>query len=200
MGNNQSTERPIALHPLKIGVVCRQPSTYRLVHLDSPAIEVLTDFIQISPAMIRPDATSQQATAMMVSRSLRFLFVVNSDDGIVGVVTARDLTGPRASLALQHKGCKPGEVLVEDIMTPREDMEAMTMQDVMQADVGEVLATLKKVGRQHALVTEADSATGVEFVRGIFSATHIGRHLGVPVGNFEVASTFSEIEAALVNT
>ena len=198
--SQQSAERPITLRPLKIGAVCRQPSTYRLVRLESPAIEVMTDFMQTTPAMIRPDATSRQATAMMVSRSLRFLFVVNSDDGIIGVVTARDLTGPRANQALQNKGGKPGDVVVEDVMTPRENMEAMTMQDVIQADVGDILATLKQVGRQHALVTESDASTGVEFVRGIFSATQIGRFLGVPVGNFEVASTFAEIEAALVNT
>ena len=81
--------RPISLHPLKIGAVCSQPSTYRLVQLDTPAFEVMTDFQDVSPAMIRPEASVSQATAMMVARNLRFLFVVNSGDGIIGVVTAR---------------------------------------------------------------------------------------------------------------
>jgi predicted transcriptional regulator len=198
---NDIENRPVALHALKIGAVCRQPSTYRLVHLDTPAIDVMTDFQIVSPAMIRPDATVSQATAMMVSRGVRFLFVVNSDDGITGVVTARDLTGPRVSLAMQKAGsAQPGDVAVGEIMTPRENMQAMTLHDVMYADVGRILVTLKHVGRQHALVTETDSATGAEFVRGIFSATNIGRRLGVPVGAFEVASTFAEIEAALAGT
>lgn len=193
-------QKPVALQPLKVGAVCRQPTTYRLVHLNTPAIDVMTDFMQITPAMIRPDATVSQATAMMVSRGVRFLFVINSDDGITGVVTARDLTGPRISLAVQQKACKPGDLPVSEVMTPREDMEAMTLHDVMYADVGRILFTLKRIGRQHALVTENDPHTGAEYVRGIFSATHIGRRLGVPVGSFEVAKTFSEIEAALQNT
>lgn len=192
--------RPIALHPLKIGAVCSQPSTYRLVQLDTPAVDVMTDFQVVSPAMIRPEATVSQATTMMVSRNLRFLFVVNSEDGIIGVVTARDLTGAKATQLLAKKGGKPGDLMIKSIMTPRESMEAMTLQDVMHADVGRILVTLKHVGRQHALVTETDAVTGAEFVRGIFSATHIGRRLGVPVGSFEVGSTFAEIEAALVNT
>jgi hypothetical protein len=138
---------------------------------------------------------------MMVSRGVRFLFDVNAEDGIIGVVTARDLTGPRVSLAMQKKGiAQPGDVPARAIMTPREEMEAMTLHDVMYADVGRILVTLKAAGRQHALVTETDPVTGAEFVRGIFSATHIGRRLGVPVGAFEVAHTFAEIEAALAGT
>ena len=36
-------------------------------------------------------------------------------------------------------------------------------------------------------------------VRGLFSATHIGRLLGVPVLGFDLPRTFAEIEAALAN-
>jgi hypothetical protein len=59
-----------------------------------------------------------------------------------------------------------------------------------------ILQTLKQICRQHAIVVEAEP-TGREFVRGIFSATTIGRRLGVPIQTFEVANTFAEIEAAL---
>jgi hypothetical protein len=34
-------------------------------------------------------------------------------------------------------------------------------------------------------------------VCGIFSATQIGRQLGMPIATFEVAHTFAEIEAEL---
>jgi hypothetical protein len=56
-----------------------------------------------------------------------------------------------------------------------------------------VLETLRRAGRQHALVVER------AMVRGIFSISQIARQLGVsvPAGG-EVALTFSEIEAALV--
>ena len=67
------------------------------------------------------------------------------------------------------------------------------------ADVGHILETLKSIGRQHAIVVETDTAGGGEVVRGIFSATNIGRRLGVPIQTFEVARTFADIEAALAS-
>src|SRR5438034_1004549 len=67
------------------------------------------------------------------------------------------------------------------------------MTDFTRARVGHVLETLRRAGRQHALVVER------AMVRGIFSISQIARQLGVsvPAGG-EVALTFSEIEAALV--
>jgi hypothetical protein len=49
----------------------------------------------------------------------------------------------------------------------------------------------------YALALEKDQLTGKGIVRGIFSATQIGRQLGVPIHGFEVAHTFAEIEAGL---
>jgi hypothetical protein len=56
---------------------------------------------------------------------------------------------------------------------------------------------LKEAGRQHALVVDNDRVTGEDYVRGIFSATQIGRQLGMPILMFEVANTFAQIEAEL---
>jgi hypothetical protein len=58
------------------------------------------------------------------------------------------------------------------------------------------VATLKKSGRQHAVVVEVDR-NGGQTVRGLFSATQIARQLGVAIQTSEVARTFSEIEAQL---
>jgi hypothetical protein len=58
------------------------------------------------------------------------------------------------------------------------------------------VATLKKAGRQHAVVVERD-ARGRQLVRGLFSATQVARQLGVAIQTSEVARTFSEIEAML---
>jgi hypothetical protein len=57
--------------------------------------------------------------------------------------------------------------------------------------------TMKRHGRQHALVAETTDK-GMA-VCGIFSATRIGRQLGIPVDTTGVAGTFAELESALTH-
>ena len=77
-----------------------------------------------------------------------------------------------------------------------ERLEALNLADVRVAKVGHIVATLKKSGRQHALVVEVGDG-GRHKVRGVFSATQIARQLGVAIQPSQVAFTFSEIEATL---
>jgi hypothetical protein len=60
--------------------------------------------------------------------------------------------------------------------------------------VGHVVATLKAVGRKHLMVSEENGRR----VRGLLSASQVARQLGIEVQTFEVASSFAEVEAALV--
>ena len=79
--------------------------------------------------------------------------------------------------------------------------------DVEGARVGHVLETLRRAGRQHALVVDfeviapkslIDAPIRRTMVRGVFSISQLARQLGVSLQNVgEVARTFSEIEAAL---
>ena len=100
---------------------------------------------------------------------------------------------------LQQMGGTHADILVRDIMTPQRELEVLKLSDVSVAKVGHVLATLKASGRQHAMVVDVND-DGTQAVRGIFSATQIARQLGVQQPQFtEVARTFAEIEAALVD-
>ena len=82
-------------------------------------------------------------------------------------------------------------------MVPHGAIDVLDIDQVMRAEVGHIIATLKESNRQHALVVDRDRLTREEFVRGIFSATQIGRQLGMPIATFDVAHTFAEIEAEL---
>jgi hypothetical protein len=186
--------------PLKAGSTCRCPCEYPSIAVDSPAIDVMTDFQRVSPITIRANASLTQATNLMVSRSVRLLFVVDEDEAIIGVITARDTMGERPIKLLRERGGKHGDLIVEDVMTPQSMLEALPINEVLRAEVGHILATLKQIGRQHALVFEFDPATQRNEIRGMFSATSIGRLLGVPIQTFEIANTFAEIEAALATT
>ena len=61
---------------------------------------------------------------------------------------------------------------------------------------GDIVATLKDMGRRHALVVDHDEE-GRQKVRGIFSARQISTQLGHQIETVEVAKTFAEGGAAL---
>jgi CBS domain-containing protein len=196
----RETYKALTMNPIKPGVRCRRPTDEASATIDTPAIDLMTDFHKVSPAKIHPDATLKQATDLMVARGIRLLFVAGADDVITGVITARDTMGERPVKLLQERGGRHGDLRVADVMTPHAKVEVIELAQVLHAEVGHLLQTLKRIGRQHALVVERDPLTGVEEIRGMFSATAIGRRLGVAVQTFEVANTFAEIEAALATT
>ena len=106
--------------------------------------------------------------------------------------------GEKPLQVIAERGCKREDILVRDIMTPQHRLEVLQMDDVRGAKVGHVVATLKKSGRQHAVVVEVDR-NGKQRVCGLFSATQVARQLGVTIQTSEVARTFSEIEALLAH-
>ena len=169
-----------------------QPPSGR-VSLESPALEVMTDLARTTPATIRPQAPLAGANQFMITRGVRLLLVVDDLEIVLGVITADDVLGERPMLAATGRGVRRDELTVVDVMTPAERVEVIELAEVERARVGHVLETLRRAGRQHALVVER------AMVRGIFSISQIARQLGVsvPAGG-EVALTFSEIEAALV--
>jgi CBS domain-containing protein len=192
-----TTYKPLEARKAPAGLGFHTPSTFATVALNSPAICVMTDLRQVTAATIGPDAGLTQANQMMISRGVRLLLVVEKIDEVVGLITARDTEGDRVIKMTGERGVKYSDLQVRDLMIRREDMDVIDITAVLRAEVGHIIATLKGLGRQHALVGHTDAATGACMIRGIFSATQIGRQLGVPVQTFEVAKTFAQIEAAL---
>ena len=185
----------------------QQPQPAR-VTLESPAVEVMTDLARVSPATIRPQAPLEGANQFMISRGVRLLLVVDVRDVVLGVLTATDVLGEKALRVAVERGIKRSELTAGDLMTPAEAVEVIALADVEGARVGHVLETLRRAGRQHALVVEgeppgAEGATPGQAprrarVRGIFSVSQLARQLGLLLPQAgEVARTFAEIEAAL---
>jgi hypothetical protein len=112
--------------------------------------------------------------------------------------------------AMQARGVARQEVRVQEIMAPRERLEAVNLDAVRGAKVGHILATLKQAGRQHAIVVEihepsfreklvTPQAHSEQTVRGLFSTTQIARQLGLQLQSLELATTFAEVEALLAH-
>lgn len=166
------------------------------VGIDSPAIDVMTDFTRVTAVIILPGDTVDEAHRRMIQRGVRLLLVVDADRRVHGLVTANDVLGEKPVQTAVQQGVHRSEVLVRDIMTPRAKLEALEFREIEAATVGHIVATLKAAGRQHTLVVDQD-AKGRQRVRGVFSATQIARQLGIVITTEAVARTFADIEASL---
>jgi len=189
---------PLASVRLQPGTGYSQPtqSVPDKVTADDAALSVMTDLTRVSAVIILPGDTVDEAHRRMIQRGVRLLLAVDQDRKVVGLVTATDILGERPVLAASERGLRREEVMVRDIMTPQERLEVLDMAEVRAAKVGHIVATLRKAGRQHAVVVDRD-ARGRQTVRGLFSATQIARQLGATIQTSEIARTFSEIEALL---
>jgi len=167
------------------------------VGLDDPALDVMTDFRRLTAFIATPGDTVKQAEERMIRRKVRLLFVMDSQDRVAGLITRTDIHGEKPMQVVQSRGIRRDEVLVADIMTPVELLEAVDFDDIAHARVGHVLETLKARGRQHALVIE--HSEGRQMVRGLLSLSQLCKQLGVDVETTEVANTFLEIEQHLAH-
>ena len=192
-----SSFKTLATHRPKARILVQRPDAQHPVTVHSPALEVMTDFTRMQSVTIGPDAKLFAANETMIARGVRLLLVVDPDQSLLGIVSTRDTLGERP-MQLMHQGKgNLFDLTVADLMHAAGEIDMLDYNDVRHAQVGDIVATLKRLGQQHVLVASMDAGSGNHQVRGVFSATQIGRQLGVEIQTFEVARTFAEIEAAL---
>jgi len=136
------------------------------VGVNASALEVMTDLRFVAAATIRDDTDVDTATQKMVSRGVRSLLVVDGQDDVIGILTSRDLIGDRPTEIMNSRNVAFEEIRVGDVMTGRDHVEVIPLDDVLHAHVGNVVATLKHSGRQHALVVEEDQLFRKPMIRG----------------------------------
>jgi CBS-domain-containing membrane protein len=189
---------PLTAHNLRPGARHHQPGQdLERVRIDSPALAVMTDLRQIPAATIDLEAPVDAANRFMIRRGVRLLLVSDDERKVLGLITSNDILGEKPVQFALERGIMRQDIRVRDIMIPCERLEVLHYADLVHAEVGHVVATLQRAGRQHALVSDTGAEGQAESVRGIFSASQIARQLGVAIQTPEVAQTFAEIGAAL---
>ncbi|MDD5286107.1 MAG: CBS domain-containing protein [Desulfuromonadaceae bacterium] len=181
---------------LKEGSSCARPTQDlpKHVNLSDPALKVMSDLTRVSVVSVRSNASMDSANAKMILYGVRMLLVLDANDQVAGLLTATDVLGEKPMRFLQNMGGTHADIMVRDIMTAQRELDVMKIEDVQNAEVGQIIATLKKSGRQHGLVV-SEGADGKQMVCGIFSITQIARQLGTKVQSFELSHTLAEIEA-----
>ncbi len=188
--------RPIPNVSLRGTVFVARPAPPKSVKPDSPAFDVMTDLRYNIPATIDQQQSMDAAHAYMIQRGVRMLFVLNGERALAGIITANDVLGDRPLRFIQERRVRHSDILVSDIMTPLEKLEAIEWSEASRARVGDVAASLKESGRQHTLVMERSPDDRNQVV-GVFSLTQIERQLGVAIVASGAARSFAEIEAAI---
>jgi CBS domain-containing protein len=167
------------------------------VTLDSPALEVMTDLTQVKAATTQAATTLRQAKQLMIYQGVRMLFVVTDMPSIEGLITATDLHGEKPMRVGHERKLRFDDLCVGDVMTELSMLDAIDHERMKHASVANVIATLKKFGRDHLLVVENAANQSPRRVRGVISRSQIERQLGVAINITEIASSFAEIERAL---
>jgi CBS domain-containing protein len=175
-----------------------QPTDNAPVTLASPALAVMTDLTKVKAATTHPRTTLRQAEQAMIYQGVRMLFVVTQMPLIEGLITATDLGGDKQMRVVHERHLHYDELCVADVMTELGALDAIDYAVVRSAAVGNAVATLQRLGRNHLLVVEASTAQTPRRVRGVISRSQVERQLGRPIDITPIANSFSEIERALV--
>ncbi len=175
-----------------------QPTDNAPVTLASPALAVMTDLTKVKAATTHPRTTLRQAEQAMIYQGVRMLFVVTEMPLIEGLITATDLGGDKQMRVVHERHLHYDELCVADVMTELGALDAIDYAVVRAAAVGNAVATLQRLGRNHLLVVEASTAQTPRRVRGVISRSQVERQLGRPIDITPIANSFSEIERALV--
>ena len=188
---------PLLLSMLKPGTGFSRPYFYspNPVEITSYALEVMTDLRFVPAATTQGDVSIATASQKMIARGVRLLLVVDSAGDVVGLITARDLDGPRLKQVASQATRSSGNLKVHELMT--REVEVLPLEAVLHARVGDIVQTLKNSGRQHALVVDEEPFTNKPMIRGVFSASQIARQLGIIFGHPDLSQTFLQIDRAV---
>lgn len=171
--------RTIPLVTITSAAPCDSPDRRSLlVSEDDPAVSVMTDFTRIPPITIEPIMTIDYALEKMKKQGVRLLLVTGEHDYVTGIITSYDIQGEKPVQYAEETGLGHHSITVEMIMTPLGRMPAFDLEFVQQSLVRHVIATLRELNRQHALVVVRGGDGRPQRIRGLFSTSHISRCLG----------------------
>jgi hypothetical protein len=168
------------------------------VDLGSPAPLVMTDLADMTAASIAPHERLAQAEQCMVRLGTPLLLVAAQVPHVLGILTLADLQGEKPLRLVYQRQLTHEELCVADLMQPVSQLHALDHRLLARATVGQVVATLVEFGHPHLLVVEPATDPATHRIRGLVSQMQVERQLAMQLPSIEIASTFTEIEQALI--
>ncbi len=160
-----------------------------ILSLDSPASAIVTSFEFTKPLALELDVGINQALLMMKKAHVRSVIVMDGTEQFKGIISVSDLESRKVLSIAQSLGQRRDELTIADVMTPSTKLTGLSMQQVANSSIGDVLKTLQDVGSQHMLVVKPEE----QRICGIISASDIARKLHIAVDITERATSFKEV-------
>jgi CBS domain containing-hemolysin-like protein len=164
-----------------------QPADFDSTTLNSPALSVVTDFKHHQPNTISAGTSARDALDMMQQEQTKLKLVVDSDGELVGLLHIDQLSD-QAIMRRVAVGDDRADILVADMMRPRERIKALAYQQLEHCSIADVVNTLQSSGEQHCVVIDRQSHQ----IRGVISAQDLARRLRINL-HIKQAPTFLHI-------
>ena len=186
----------LAFHSMPVGAGYARPEQRFPDGLDadSPALAAMTDLREVTALTVERTNTLAATRERMKKLGVRMLLVTGATGAVMGVVTVTDLDSGRPEKIAAKTGEQPDELFVQDIMTLRGRIEVLNLRDVNEASTGQVLNSLRRSGRRHALVLDDSGGEETQQICGIFSLTRLCGQIGLDI---QPGASMDSIEQAL---
>jgi len=183
--------KKLKMYPLSSIEELASPSALSNISLQTPAMEFFTDFNSTEPFVIDSSVSAVEARRMMMKTHVRLKFVIDERNHFIGVISADDLA-ERKIVQKVAAGVKRDDVAITELMTPRNALLALDIEEVKKSTIEEIINLLKDSHQQHCLVIDQQ----LHLIRGIFSASDISRKLLLPI-NIQEHSDFYRVFSAI---
>ena len=187
------------LHPQQvpsgINLITPDDKSRKTISENDPAMVVMTDLKKVIAFQIESSASIDAINNKMMACGVRLLFVHDTQDNLVGLITSSDIQGEKPLLYVTQNGGTRDDIGAQELMTPLAKLEGFPLEEVKKSRVADIANALKECQRHHMLVLE--NREGDQFIRGIFSATQLSRQLGTSITPSYRAENFAQLNRAL---
>ena len=168
------------------------PQTIDVISLETPALNVLSDFHTKQPQVIYKNALADDAFEKMQRQNVHSLMVTDDQDRVIGLVNAVQLQGLHKTQIAQKMDIPPKDVTAGMLLERIETLTFLNYNVVKDALVGHIARILNETNHDHLLVTDTDK-NNIPTIRGIFSASFIAKRLGAEIGRDLSSSSIAEM-------
>ncbi len=133
----------------------------RKLSWNESALNVLIDFSFQRPLEINQTLELDRAEALLEATKARYACVMNSDNELVGILPKQELHGRTAINMARDLRIPHGDVSIDYLMIPIAKLPLVSRQQLQQAKIGDVVATLHRSGQDYLLVHDDNEIIGI---------------------------------------